>query len=148
MMRRSLARILGMMVMLMATPAWAGGIIVVLHSTNDVSHGDALGSETQDAELMLAYRTDSGEIIPLGPWKGDPKVLELSGPPQIDPLLGTQYYPVNEEPSAGEAGVKDAYADDWEYADVGCGGAQAASGPVGALPLLAAGLALLFRRRR
>jgi len=134
--RQLFALLIGLAAAWTAGPAHAGGIIVVLRSsaTGEIST-NAVGTD-QEAE------SETGPSHPLdGKSSGDgtgrhglpPMKVSPVNPP-FEPVVDRQLFAMGDE--------------ELDYADVGCGGAQAASGPLGALPLAVAGLALLLRRRR
>jgi len=126
MIRRISAIVLSLALALVALPAWAGGLIII-NTVDERVGGQSGGLETWSspgdaAELSLGLR-----FAPRPP--GRPPV-QVSGV-ETSPLL-----------------AEEEFYEEYAYEDVGCGGAQAASGPMGALPLAIAGLALLLRRRR
>lgn len=151
--RRILALILGLGTMWFASPALAGGYVVVLRTTDGTTTNAEATAATstmgEEEEISSSRRTAVGSTTLQNFWEGNgvPGAGAGIDRPRIDPRLGVQFLTVE-----GEAEFDGAHGEfdveDLEYADVGCGGAQAASGPQGALPLLVAGLALLFRRRR
>ncbi len=153
--RRILALVLGIATMWFASPAWAGGYVVVLRTGVEKvgsSSESTPPNEAMEEGVSTPQRSNAGAAKIQKFWVigGSSKPTSGLVDSQVEPRLGVHYLPVVED-----AAYEEAYAEfeglneeDLEYADVGCGGAQAASGPVGALPLLVAGLALLIRRRR
>lgn len=140
-----LAIILGLVMMWHASPARAGGVIIECETTNEGL--SILNAGTNDGEDEGTERPESSPLGVNAPAVG----VGLAGlnvvplePPQGREMAALRFSMYGDfgEDVAGLDG------EDLEYADVGCGGAQAASGPVGFLPFAVAGLALLFRRRR
>lgn len=118
-----------------AIPAWAGGIIIIgrepKQATIEATSQTQAGKDGQDSTMCASSVANFGGG-PASTIVGAPKPRVGPVDPPVDPMADVTAIVI---------------ADD-EFGDVGCGGAQAASGPAGALPMILAGLALLLRRRR
>jgi uncharacterized protein (TIGR03382 family) len=123
-----------------ATPAWAGGIVIVGRDPETTRM--TTESESNDTDQDTEATTSPGNPSVVGTYGFGPAVFRDSTLPKTKSPVNPPFEPVIDSQVLAMAD------EDLEYADVGCGGAQAASGPLGALPLAIAGLALLFRRRR
>lgn len=122
-MKRQLTLFVFLATLAVGGTASAGGIVIVCRDAEQTN-----GSQQQGSRFASATSTGvTGLTSNFGPRPG------------LDPSHGmaaSQFF-LDESDEGEEA----------SYEDVGCGGAQAAKGPTGLLPLLVAGLALLRRRR-
>jgi len=153
MIQRLSALLLVFVIALGAFPAWAGGVISIEGSSPSASASQDRENARGESEPLNATprRSNTGAFLLFG--TSGPRVD--SGPgPLVNEGMNVVFFPVTgEEDSGQDVGAHlDSHhgfeIDYDEFADVGCGGAQAASGPIGFVPFAVAGLALLFRRRR
>lgn len=106
--------------LLLSAPAFAGGVVIIY----------------KEADTAAAARPAPDGVSTFNP--ADPQGQDGVGP--RPGMLGFDRTPFALESTEAEAEAAELEA-------MGCGGATAAAGPAGLLPLLVSGLALLRRRR-
>lgn len=151
--RRFLAHLIGLAVLWAAGPAWAGGYVVVLRETGAASASRSCEPGSAPCDVDETNATTWGLVTPqtdasgVEPWSGQRIGPGIRRP--LDPFGSVARFHLGEEDGPVDEATDAAYgiAIDDAYADVGCGGAQAAPGPAGLLPFAVAALALLRRRR-
>lgn len=133
-----------------AGPASAGGIIVVLKTSDEASSSSPGVPDESMAGIddgQFAPDSSQGSSLDLGPAGSTPGIQLAS---VSDSGVGVFVLPLD----SGMDGVPQNDASygiemgEDEFAEMGCGGAQAAGGSAGFIPFAVAGLALLFRRRK